>query len=284
MALKELLVHLNQAKGAGQRLRLAMELAKRHASHLTALFVEEWSSDQLAARAVAELGLAAAADLSTLDRSVAADIEAAASRLRISLDTFKAARALDADWKQRSGFSDVLLRKEAPYTDLTVIGHENVPHSTLDSRAFCEKLLCETGGPLLIVPTETPVGSLGRRVVVAWDGSAPALHALNHALPVIERADQTTIVNVSCGINRITVEELGRLMERLQRHGGSVNVRQFDAPANLISELLQSKARDLGADLIVCGAFGHHRLKEHLLGGVTFELLQHLRLPLLISK
>ena len=60
MALKELLVQLNQAAGVESRLRLAMSLASRHSCRLTALFVGEWSMAQNAARSTAEMGLATA--------------------------------------------------------------------------------------------------------------------------------------------------------------------------------------------------------------------------------
>ena len=287
MSLKEVLVHLNQSRGSDSRLRLAIELAKRHSSHLSALFVDEWNSEQLETRATAELALAAAPDLALLDRSVAREIETAASRLRASLEAFKAIRGgIEADWRQSSGFSDVLLKQEAPYTDITIIGHGSGLHRTSESRSFCEKLLCETGGPLLLIPDDVHTDSdgVGRRIVVAWDASAPATHALNFALPLIEKSERTTIINIGFGAVRLTLMELGRLVERLHRHGASANVVQLESPSDRIAELLQSQAADLGADLIVCGAFGHNRLKEHVLGGVTCDLLRRPRLSLFIAR
>ncbi len=284
MALKEILVHLNQSRASGLRLRLAMELAKRHSSHLSALFVEEWNSNQLEARATAELGLAGASDLMILDRSVGTEIGATACQLRKSLETFKATRGIEADWQQSSGFSDFLLRQEAPYTDVTVIGHGAAAYGTSGSRSFCENLLCEIGGPIILIPDEVHSEGLGRRVILAWDASPPAMRTLSLALPVIETSEHTTILNVTGGAVRMTKSELYRLAERLNRHGVSANVVQLDAPSGRISELLQSQADVLGADLIVCGAFGHRRVKEHIFGGVTWDLLQHSQIPLFIAR
>ena len=103
MALKELLVHLNQAEGIDTRLQLAIDLARRHASHLTALFIDEWNNIQIAARATAEMGLAEAHALDTLNLGVAKEIAQAASRLRDKLESASKQHGIDAEWHQVTG-------------------------------------------------------------------------------------------------------------------------------------------------------------------------------------
>src|SRR5579863_10479452 len=82
MALKDLLVYVDQTENSLARLRLAGDLAVRHDGHLTALYVREWNRNQLDLRKAAEIGLVSASGLHNLDHQVAATIEAAADRLR----------------------------------------------------------------------------------------------------------------------------------------------------------------------------------------------------------
>jgi len=283
MALKELLVHLNQAEEVEVRLRLAMDLATRHASHLTALFVDEWNDVQMTARATAEMGLAAAGDLDSLDQSVNAEIQKTAARLRNEIDSARAERGLETEWRHIKGLSETAVKRFSFYADLCILGHEGLSeHGAADS-AFCESILVALGTPILFVPRATSVTTLGRRIVVAWDSSRAAARTLNDALPLIGKSDRTTILNVDCGKHEQSTAMLKRLTERLKRHCASADFAQLEAQPEAIADVLQVKALELGADLIVSGAFGHSRLKEHIFGGVTRDLLERTRLPLLMS-
>ena len=75
-----------------------------------------------------------------------------------------------------------------------------------------------------------------------------------------------------------------KLTEHLARHGATVNlVRIENVHQGAIADRVQAEAHALGADLIVAGAFGHARLWEKMLGGVTQELLTRMRLPIFMS-
>ncbi|HEY6925328.1 MAG TPA: universal stress protein [Steroidobacteraceae bacterium] len=109
------------------------------------------------------------------------------------------------------------------------------------------------------------------------------MRALNDSIALIEKADRTWLLNVDSGRDTLPVQSLERVTERLRRHGGSVDFMQLPASGRSVAGVLPAKAQDLGADLIVCGAFGNSRLKENLFGGVTRDLLDPARLPLLLS-
>ena len=143
-----------------------------------------------------------------------------------------------------------------------------------------------TGRPVLFVPTDEPFQTLGRHIVVAWNSSRPAARSLNDALPLIEGADRVTIVmiNPSSFMGRHEGPPGEQMIEHLKRHGATVDaVRIEDVPRGAIADQLQSEAQALGADLIVAGAFGHPRLWEKMLGGVTNDLMGSMRLPIFMS-
>jgi len=283
MALKELLVHLNQAQGIDTRLQLAIDLARRHASHLTALFIDEWNHVQIEARATAEMGLVEARALDTLNLGVAKEIAQVACRLRDELESASKQHGIDAEWHQVTGFCGPVIQRHLPCTDLCILGHEGLSGGASSDSGFCESLLVSGGTPLLFVPKSPAVTTLASRIVVAWDSSRAATRALNDAIPLIARADRTLLLNVDSGRHAPSTDALKRVTERLRRHCASADFAQLQKAGGSIAGVLQAKAQELGADLIVCGAFGHSRLKENLFGGVTRELLDRTKLPLFLS-
>jgi nucleotide-binding universal stress UspA family protein len=286
MGLKDLLVYLDQTENSFLRLRLAANLAIRHKSHLTALYVREWNREQLDRRKTAELGLVSRQSLHRLDETIEASIEEAAERLRSMLDLLARERGVDAELRCVDGVAATVVAQSARYADLCILGPDEPEGPTSVEYTFSEQLLFVTGRPVLFVPAIESAATLGRHVVVAWNSSRPAARALNDALPLIEHADRTTIVMVNPAgfIDKHHGLPGEQLIEHLRRHGAAPDaIRIENVPAAEIADRLQEEALTLGADVIVAGAFGHPRLWEKLLGGVTHDLMARMRLPIFMS-
>jgi nucleotide-binding universal stress UspA family protein len=285
MALKDLLVYVDQAQDAVTRLRLATDLASRHGSHLTALFVEEWTRFHEERRRTAELGLVPADGMRELDERTQASIDAAQRRMQATLDEVIQGRA-PTELLCLDGEAAVLVPQYARYADLCIVGRDEPVGSASINYSFSEQLLFVTGRPVVFVPPDETLRTLGRHIVVAWNSSRPAARSLNDALPLIERADRVTIlmINPSGFIGGHEGPPGEQMLEHLKRHGATVNtVRIEEVARDKIADRLQSEAHALGADLIVAGAFGHPRLWEKMLGGVTHDLLARMTLPILMS-
>lgn len=286
MALKDLLVYVDQTEDSLVRLRLAVDLAVRNDSRLTAIFVKEWSRDQLDLRKAAELGLVSAAGLDSLDRRIETSIDAVAERLRSTLETLARKHGLVAELRCVDGVASVVLPQHARYADLCILGHDQPEGPASVNYTFAEQLLFVTGRPVLFVPPLTSPKTLGRHIVVAWNSSRPSARSLNDAMPLIERAEHTTvlIINPSGFIGAHHALPADHIVEHLRRHGAAADaVRIYDVAPDSVADRLQAEARALGADLFVAGAFGHPRLWEKLLGGVTYDLLARMSLPIFMS-
>jgi nucleotide-binding universal stress UspA family protein len=286
MALKDLLVFVDQTDDAFTRLRLAADLAIRHGSRLTALFAREWTRAQLERRKTAELGLVSMRATHELDERIEAAIEAAAERLRTTLNEVTGGHGIQADLLCIDEAAGVAVPQYARYADLCILGRDEPEASASINYTFSEQLLFVTGRPVLFIPAEESFQTLGRHIVVAWNSSRPAARSLNDALPLIERAERTTIVMINpSGLLHAHAGPPGeRMVEHLRRHGATVDVvRIEDIPHSAIGDTLQAEARALGADLIVAGAFGHPRLWEKMLGGVTHDLIARMNLPIFMS-
>lgn len=199
--------------------------------------------------------------------------------------------------KGEADFAGVVCTVESPqlhYSDLIerFLGHARVHDlSVLDGeseaidgdRGLIESALFESGRPVLIVPPEHHSFS-GRRIVIAWDGSASASRAVAGAMPFLRAAEAVEIVSV-VGEKDLSSSVPGAdLAPHLARHGIDVSVTTTALGAKEdAAGALQREATSFKAGLIVSGAYRHSRLRQWLLGGVTQSLLKASRVPLLLS-
>jgi nucleotide-binding universal stress UspA family protein len=284
MALKDLLVYVNQTESAHLRLRLAADLASRHGSPLTALFVWEWTPLQEEERSKAEMGLVSGEELDRLVRSTETSIGGAAERLRSTLDHLGREHGLTTEWRSVRGPASIIVPQHARYADLCILGRDGADDDSSQDYTFAEELLFVTGRPVLFIPS-VPVGeTLGRHIAVAWNSSRPAARAVNDAMPLIERTERTTVLTINPQVERRGALPAEQMVEHLRRHGAVTDLIRLDhVPASSIANTLQAKAREIGADLLVAGAFGHPKLWEKLLGGVTRDLLDAMSFPIFMS-
>jgi nucleotide-binding universal stress UspA family protein len=286
MALKDLLVYVDATADSLRRLRLAVDLAARHESRLTALFVREWSRAQADRHKAAELGLISAQGMRDLERTIETSMQGAADRLQTALEELTHARGIVAELRCVDGIASSIVPQHARYTDLCILGRDQPEGPASIEYTFAEHLLFLTGRPVLFVPAVEALATLGRRILIAWNASRPAARSLNDALPLIERAERSTVlmINPSGFIDGRGAPPGEQMVEHLRRHGAVADaVRIEDVAHGAIADRLQAEARALGADLIVAGAFGHPRLWEKMLGGVTYDLLTRMSLPIFMS-
>ena len=125
--------------------------------------------------------------------------------------------------------------------------------------------------------------SVGQNVLVAWKGTRESANAVRNALPVLRSAQRVTLVEVGDAPDRAAGDDsLMSAKAWLESHGVEVHAQRELALAAVGAQLL-SRATAIGADLIVCGGYGHSRLREWMLGGVTRHLLEHMTVPVLFS-
>jgi nucleotide-binding universal stress UspA family protein len=172
----------------------------------------------------------------------------------------------------------------ATAADLVIMGQHN-PETPATEEFRPEKIVVACGRPLLVLPYIKTVASVGKRVLVAWDGTREATRAVHDALPLIAEAEDVTVIVVagSEGDIRRRHASLHRVVRHLARHGLAVRAEEDVQSSLTVSDLLLSRAGDLGVDLIVAGAYHHSRFREALLGGVSRELLSHMTVPVLMS-
>ena len=176
------------------------------------------------------------------------------------------------------GDSGRLLTEAARGADLTILAQEGGPGLDGLAPQPIHHVILSAGGPVLVLPRASLDPALGRRVVVAWNGSREAARAAKDALPLLRSAETVTLL--VAGDEAAATVDAGTGL--LKRHGVDVTVRQIELGRGHGTMLLDAAAT-AQADLLVMGAYGHSRLREIVLGGATREVLRDARLPVMLS-
>jgi nucleotide-binding universal stress UspA family protein len=207
-------------------------------------------------------------------KAAASRFEAAAASAGLSAEV----RILDASV---AGAAD-LFGRIARRFDLAVVGQAR-PKEGASEELLIEGALFESGRPVVVVPyVQTKAVSL-ERVLVCWDGSRPATRAIADALPILRRAKAIDIVAVS-GERGKGSELVGTNMARhLARHGLDVALKRVSSGDVDVPSAIRAQVAETGADFMVMGGYGHSRLREFILGGVTRTILTSSTIPVLMS-
>jgi nucleotide-binding universal stress UspA family protein len=207
-------------------------------------------------------------------RAAVSRFEVAAAAAGISSET----RILDASV---AGAAD-LFGRIARRFDIAVVGQAR-PGEGASEELLIEGALFESGRPVVVVPYVQAYSLRLERVLVCWDGSRPATRAIADALPFLKRAKAIEIVAVS-GERGKGRELVGTNMARhLSRHGLNVELKRISAGDVDVPSAIRTYAVDGGADFMVMGGYGHSRLREFILGGVTRTILASTTIPVLMS-
>ena len=201
---------------------------------------------------------------------------------------------VDATWEVDGGGegedSLTAVCRRARTADLAVVAQIGAEETLDDAPGkLPERLVMESGHPVVVLPQAGQFASIGQRVLVAWNESREAARAMLDALPLLTRAERVWVLTVDdqgrfrrAGDNR-PADRAAHAVAQLAAHGIRADALSDVAGGLRTGQILLSRAADLSADLMVLGAYGHSRLREMILGGVTREVLQQMTVPVLMS-
>ncbi len=186
---------------------------------------------------------------------------------------------VSAAWIEETGRQDEAMLRRGRLADLIVVGRP-----TLESESFVtmalNAALFETGRLVLVAPPLAPP-SLGRKIAIAWNGSAEASRAVANAIPFLSRSEAVIILTVET--DKTPLSAAGELAAYLAWHDLAAEVRDFSPERRSVGEALLGEATSCGADLLVMGGYSHSRMRQLILGGVTRHVLAVAELPVLMA-
>jgi nucleotide-binding universal stress UspA family protein len=285
MSYRKILVPLTGGERDSHVLNAAFEVAKAFGSHVSGVYVRPDPSEVLPYLGE---GISAAVVQEIMDASREAS-KRAASVSRAALErSAKAAGApvhaspqpgIGASFGEREGLSEDVLVAEARLSDLIVFDTPaDAKEATL--RTAMESVLVNGRKPLLLVPHRA-TKIVGAKVAIGWDGGAAAAHAVSAAIPMLARADGLEILNVTSG--PIDTVQMDRLRDYLRLHGLAAVEHGINPGSQGTASALIDAAQQAGAGLLVIGGYGHSRLRELVLGGVTRHVFANVVMPVLMA-
>jgi nucleotide-binding universal stress UspA family protein len=280
MSYKDLLVGLDSGASARERIEIAAALAERFAAHLVGLYQLPMPE------APRHFGYYDPALLNPFFEELRARARDAADKTREVFEHIASLHGVSAEWREIPEGADADPAVHARYADLAILGQLDPDSGEPDMiRPRPEQVTLASGRPILVVPYAGNFPNLGRRVVIGWNASREAARAVNDAMPLLTAAEIVIILTIDPREGPRAHGELpgADISLHLARHGVKAEIERAVSPDLPVGEALLSRAADLGADLLVMGAYGHSRARELLLGGATRSLLRSMTLPVLMS-
>lgn len=265
------MAHFDLGPWAEARGRLALDLADRHGAHFIGVAAEQILTPIYPGGLPDVSGAAVDEELRRTQGDLAA--------VKRTFDAVVGTRN-DAEWRSGLGQPDRFLIEQARAADLVVVGRWATYDESDPNLGVSPALVAmECGRPTLVVPPEKDFLA-ACKVVVAWKDTSEARRALRDALPILKRANEVVVATASEALRDESLEDV---CAWLARHGVAARPSIRGGEPKQVAEALLDLADEIGADLVVSGAYGHSRMREWFFGGATRDLLETSRACLLMS-
>jgi nucleotide-binding universal stress UspA family protein len=279
MAYKSILVHVDSSPESRARLQSSIELARRYQAHVIALAVgiEPDLAVFTAGGAPIDVIVEQSKTTLALTKKIANEAQAAIDRNEVKGEARWITEVFDN--------SGPAFARQCLYADLAVLGQAQGQEQEPLLSHLLDSVLLTSGVPVFVHPnTKEPIAKLSR-IQIAWSARPECANAVRNALPLLKTAEaiQLVIVDSVIGVGEHGEEPGADIALFLARHDLDVEVLRLPGDDHSIAETLTEHAGDWPADAIVMGAYGHSRLRQVILGGVTRALLQETACPLLMS-
>lgn len=287
MTLRKILVPLTGGERDKSALRTALAVAVQHKSYVEGLFVRPDPSEALPFMGEGVSGTVIQ-DIINSSKEAANQASERARQTLTKLAGEAGVPVVDepcgpgdtcARFVEGTGPFEDVVSARARLSDLVVFlsGKDERGAGVSEGLQAC---LMDAGRPILLAPEVAPK-SVGNKIVIGWDGGVEAAHAITAAKPFLFAAEKVEILNVSKGELDPTLADL--LSDYLKLHGVESNEHLIDPASRPIGEVLLEEADRAGCDLLVMGGYGHSRIRELLLGGVTRFIISHATVPVLLA-
>jgi nucleotide-binding universal stress UspA family protein len=274
---RNILVHIPSERPVRPVIEVAIALAMARRSHLDAVAIGYES--------MGGVGMLVGSGGAAIAAVVGAEQERAQERADAAISVFEVeAKLAEIAYGIRSFAAIPAEAGEAigvlaRLYDMTIVLQPDSSKSSYDND-IPEAVLFNSGGPMLMVPYihKGPLDT--HHVGIAWDGSRLAARALRDAMPFLMGANAVTVIAVN--------EEAGeassdRLVGHLARRGIAARVQRLAVERCDVQAAILSIAAESNMGLLVMGGYGHSRLHERILGGVTRGMFESMTVPVLMS-
>ncbi|MGI9482764.1 MAG: universal stress protein [Hyphomicrobiales bacterium] len=278
MAYRTIAVYLDDEDRAPNILQAATELARKHEAHVIGLFVVPGID------VTPSFGFYIPAEVLEVHRNTCLR---AGEHIEKFFDKTMSAEGISSEFRilEAAGQADSLpVIEHGHMADLIILGQTDDERDGSSARELRERVLLESGRPVLFVPYAGTFETIGDNVLVAWNARREAARSVFDALPLLEGASHVRVHWVNAADEDEEINLPGaELAATLARHGVKVQAEGSVARDISVADELLARISDFGSDLLVMGGYGHSRTRELVFGGATRQILSQMTVPVLMS-
>jgi nucleotide-binding universal stress UspA family protein len=274
---KNVIVNLSPADATGALDTFALSVAETFDAHLSAVAFQYWFD-------VPGTILGASALAAVIDEQWDETKKAAQAALaRFDKSAAKAGVSVDSRSPEAStGAAPGIFSEMARSYDLAVLRQPESDQPGLDE-IIAERTLFGSGRPVLMMPFIHKGALKLDHVTVCWDGSRAAARVLGDAMPFLRKSKKIEVFMVQPREDKRREIAGADVAQHLARHGLEVELVRTVAPEIQVGDAILSHVADNSSDMLVMGGYGHSRLREFVLGGVTRRVMESMTVPTLMS-
>ncbi len=267
-------VLLDNTASFSRTIAFSIDLAARHGAHLTGLYL---SYEPVI---VADPYGLAIPVMQEWDETAQAREDHARNAFYLAADK----AGIHFSWVVYRGTEWQKAISHARASDLVIVCQRNPADSpnVLD-HGVLKKVILKLGKPVLMLPYDGTVSLNFAHIIMAWDGGREAARAMTDALPYLKLAEIVKVVTISDSADLGNDLPDVDIAAYLAKHDVKVEIERNQSVHLPTADWLLDRAGETGAGLLVMGAYGHHRLTELVLGGVTHTIMRKMTLPVLMS-
>lgn len=270
--MKSVMVPINRDEGLEARFQVAIDIVRAFEGHLTCLQAGRF--DSFTALDPYGVGYMLTETVEYIREAEEKEKKACETRLQNE--------GLSWSWVNELSDPGRLVANHSWLADLIVASQPKTAwRPRFDAPPTAAEAIMSGRAPVLVVPDEARKFDCGGTIVVAWNGSPESCAAIKGALPLLRKARAVHLVTVS-GADEFDLPPVEGAAY-LSRHGVSCEMTEIDPGPAPITDTLLEAAEVRKAACLVMGAYGHSRLRENILGGVTRGMLQKAKMPLLLA-
>ncbi|MCB5944542.1 universal stress protein [Acidocella sp. KAb 2-4] len=289
MSVRKFLMPVSSSASASGALQTGLMLARMWHAHLQVLHVQadarditSFTGEGLSGALIEDMLNASEREGGARARHLRELFEAATEAAQVPVgDALRGRDEPSASFTTLTGREEQVVAYQARLADLTIVPHPQAGEDVATADAL-HAVLFDSGRPVLLAPVEPPE-SIGRRIAIAWNGTANAASALGSVMPFVRQAEAVCV---------LVSEDYAKpgpsgaeVAEYISHHGISAEVVRFRAINRVTGAGLLAAAAAFGADLMSMGAYSTaSRLRQLILGGTTRHVLEHAQLPVLMNR
>lgn len=271
MTIKTILLHLSNDSQLDARIEAALGLAAENNAHVIGLYT--------IAQVTVPTSFMGYVPPEFIEQSRKSEEENAA-KAKARFESLAAKVDCSIEVAIEEGYAPDLLNEHALSVDLVIVGQgDPEAENNAQTRYIAEEIVVSSPRPVLIIPFAGNYKNFGSHVVVGWNNTRESSRALHDSFPFLEKAEKVTLLRVNATEDE--TYETEHIIAHLKRHGIDANFKSGHWPGISVGDAILDSLVDYSGNMLVLGAYGHSRLREMILGGVTRNILEHMTAPVL---